>query len=241
MDTILVTGGTRGLGLAICRRLAKAGYKVVAVGRKPSGELTAAIQEVGAGHLIYEPFDLSKLDAIAGFASELQARHGVFYGLVNNAATGLDGVLATQHEKDIVKLVQTNLLSPILLTKYVTRYMMLKRRGRVVNVSSIIASTGFNGLSVYAATKAGLIGFTKSQARELGKIGITVNALAPGYMETAMTSGLGGDKLKSILHRSPLGKLASADEVAAAAAFFFTAEAAAITGTTLTVDAGSTA
>ena len=145
------------------------------------------------------------------------------------------------HDSQIESLISVNLTGTILLTKYAIRSMLLRREGRVINVSSIIASTGFNGLSVYAATKAALNGFTRSLARELGKAGITVNSVAPGYMQTDMTGALQGEKLESIKRRSPLGRLASVEDAAAAVAWLLSADAAAITGTTLTVDAGSTA
>jgi 3-oxoacyl-[acyl-carrier protein] reductase len=119
--------------------------------------------------------------------------------------------------------------------------MLLQRRGRIINVSSIIADTGFSGLSVYAASKAALVGLTKSLARELGRAGITVNAVAPGYMETDMTQSLKGERLETIRRRSPLGRLATVSDVSAAVTFLLSDDAASITGITLTVDAGSTA
>ncbi len=145
------------------------------------------------------------------------------------------------HENDIAQLLAVNLQSPILLCKYISRSMLLGGEGRIVNISSIIASTGFAGLSVYAATKAGLIGFTKSLSRELGKAGITVNCVAPGYMETGMTSGIAPAKLDTIKRRSPSGKLAAPNDAAASVAFLLGEGGAMITGTTITVDAGSTA
>lgn len=117
----------------------------------------------------------------------------------------------------------------------------MNRAGRIINISSIIATTGFSGLSVYAATKAALSGFTRSLSREVGKAGITVNTVAPGYMETDMTSALQGDKLESIKRRSPLGHLAKAEDVAHAVTYLLSEKAANVTGTTITVDAGSTA
>ena len=163
------------------------------------------------------------------------------WGLVNNAAHGTDGVLATLHEKDIAQLIRVNVEAPILLTKYLLRPMLMNRSGRIVNISSIIATTGFSGLSVYGATKAALAGFTRSLSREVGKVGITVNTVAPGYMETDMTSGLQGEKLESILRRSPLGQLAKAEDVAHAVTYLLSEKAANVTGSTITVDAGSTA
>ena len=150
-------------------------------------------------------------------------------------------VLATMHESDISSLLKVNIEAPILLTKYVSRSMLLNRGGRIVNVGSIIGSTGFNGLSVYGATKSALGGFTKSLARELGKSQITVNTLAPGYMETNMTGGLVGDKLEKIKRRSCLGRLANVKDAASMALFLLSEDAEGITGATFTVDAGSTA
>ena len=161
---------------------------------------------------------------------------------MNNAAIGRDGVLATLHERDIAELIKINVEAPILLTKYILRSMLINRGGRIINVSSIIAATGFNGLSVYGATKAALAGFTKSLAREVGKAGITVNTLAPGFMETSMTSALkGGDKLESIKRRSPLGYLAKVEDAAYAVSYLLSEKSSSVTGTTITVDAGSSA
>jgi 3-oxoacyl-[acyl-carrier protein] reductase len=236
--TILVTGGTRGLGLAVTKRLATAGYRVIAAGRQCTPELEAVLS---SANVHFEPLDLAKHAEIHDFVKRVTATHGHLYGLVNNAAIGHDGVLATMHDSQIESLISVNLTGTILLTKYAIRSMLLRREGRVINVSSIIASTGFNGLSVYAATKAALNGFTRSLARELGKAGITVNSVAPGYMQTDMTGALQGEKLESIKRRSPLGRLATVDDAAAAIAWLLSHDAASVTGTTLTVDAGSTA
>jgi 3-oxoacyl-[acyl-carrier protein] reductase len=235
---VIVTGARRGLGLAICQHLAAEGYKVIAVARSHSPELIAlcSSQEV-----CFECFDLANTDKIHAWVNGLTSRYGRIYGLINNAAIGADGVLATMHECDIAKSLLVNLQSPIILTKYVSRSMLLGGVGRIINISSIIGSTGFSGLSVYAASKAGLIGFTKSLSRELGKAGITVNCVAPGYMNTDMTKGIGADKLLSIKRRSPSGKLASVESVASSVSFLLAESGAMINGTTLTVDAGSTA
>lgn len=239
--TILVTGGTRGLGLAIVERLANDGFTVVATGRKPTPELDALI---ASGNVFFEPFDLGKHGEIHAFVLGVTARHGHLYGLVNNGALGHDGVLATMHDSQIDELIAVNITGTILLTKYALRSILMggrERGGRVVNISSIIATTGFNGLSVYAATKAALNGFTRSLAREVGKAGITVNTVAPGYMQTDMTGSLQGEKLESILRRSPLGRLATVDDAAASVAWLVGPDAASVTGTTVTVDAGATA
>lgn len=238
IKTILVTGGTRGLGLATVRRLASDGYRVVASGRSLTPELQQLINE---RDVHFEPLDLANHAAIHDYIKHVTSTHGPLYGLVNNAALGHDGVLATMHDSQIESLIAVNLTATILLTKYAVRSMLLQRVGRVINVSSIIATTGFNGLSVYAATKAALNGFTRSLARELGKAGITVNSIAPGYMQTDMTGDLQGEKLESIKRRSPLGRLATVDDAAGAITWLLGPDASSITGTTLTVDAGSTA
>jgi len=236
--TVIVTGARKGLGLAISQRLVADGYKVIAVARSESPALEELCK---SNQAFFEKFDLADIDKIHAWIIELTKKHGRIYGLVNNAAIGADGVLATMHERDIEHSLRVNLQSPIVLTKCVSRSMLLAGSGRIVNISSIIASTGFSGLSVYAATKSGLIGFSKSLSRELGKAGITVNCIAPGYMDTDMTKGLGGDKLLSIKRRSPSGKLASVESVAASVSYLLGDGGEMITGTTITVDAGSTA
>lgn len=235
---VIVTGARRGLGLAISQRLVQQGFHVIAVARQGSEELTQLCQAGGASE---ERFDLSRTEAMHEWVGDLTRRHGRIYGLVNNAAIGADGVLATMHEQDIAQALLVNLQSPIVLTKYVSRSMLLGGGGRIVNVASIIGFTGFSGLSVYAATKAGLIGFTKSLSRELGKANINVNCVAPGYLETEMTRGLQGDKLAAIKRRSPSGQLATVQAVADSVAFLLGEGGAMINGTTLTVDNGSTA
>lgn len=236
--TVIVTGARRGLGLAICKRLAADGYKVLAVARSESPELKALCD---GENVCFECFDLANTEKLHTWVSYLTKQYGRIYGLVNNAAIGADGVLATMHERDIAQSLLVNLQAPIVLTKYVSRSMLLAGVGRIINISSIIGSTGFSGLSVYAATKAGMIGFTKSLSRELGKADITVNCVAPGYMDTDMTKGIAPDKLLSIKRRSPSGKLATVESVAASVSFLLGEGGAMITGTTLTVDAGSTA
>lgn len=237
---VIVTGASRGLGLAICRQLLQQGFTVLALARTLSTDLNALTEQYGSD-LTFVSADLSDLDNIQPLCSELIKQHGRPYALINNAAVGYDGVLATMHNSEITALLNLNVQAPILLTKYLLRPMLLNQSGRIINISSIIARTGFNGLSVYAASKAALEGFTKSLSREVGKAGITVNCVAPGYMQTEMTNSLQGDKLESIKRRSPLGRLATPDDAAAAVLYLLSEQAAAITGTTITVDAGSTA
>ncbi|RVT46969.1 SDR family oxidoreductase [Rheinheimera sediminis] len=237
---VIVTGASRGLGLAICRQLLVAGYEVLALARTLSNELQQ-LQQHNDKRLHFTAVDLSDLEQLSSLCGTLVKQYGRPYALINNAAVGYDGVLATMHNSEISSLLNINVQAPILLSKYLLRPMLLNQSGRIINISSIIARTGFNGLSVYAASKAALEGFSKSLAREVGKAGITVNCVAPGYMQTDMTNSLQGDKLESVKRRSPLGRLATPDDAAAAVLYLLSEQAASITGTVITVDAGSTA
>lgn len=238
--TVLVTGATRGLGLAICELLAADNYRVIGVARKESVDYRKLKQSY-LGKVHFLPVDLSSLEKLYNFSDEIQKRFGRLYALVNNAGIGGAGILPTMHEVDIDQIIRVNLQAPILLSKYLSRGMLLNRDGRIVNVSSIIAHTGFSGLSVYGATKAGLVGLTKSLAREFGKAGITVNCVAPGFMETEMTEVLQSHNLDSIRRRSPLDRFATTHEVAGSVLYLLTEAAGALTGSIITVDAGSTA
>lgn len=236
-QTVVVTGASRGLGLAITRTLVEANYFVIGVGRSHSEEFLSLPER--SRHMIL--FDLKLKNQIKVLAREIVDHiGGAPYGLVNNSGVGNDGVLATQHESDISEVLTVNLEAPILLTKYLVRHMIRAREGRIVNISSIIARTGFRGLATYGASKAGLEGFTRSLSREVGRAGITVNSVAPGFMRTAMTESLTGSKLESIERRAPLG-LPSPDDVGHAVKYFMSSEAWKTTGTVLVVDGGSTA
>jgi 3-oxoacyl-[acyl-carrier protein] reductase len=239
---VVVTGGSRGLGLAIARRLAAAGYGVVAVARKMSPQLSSAMREsAGNGSLDFIAFDLGDTKGIPGLARTLRKECGSVYGLVNNAALGTDGLLANMKNSQIEELLRVNTLAPVILSKYVVRSMMADGGGRIVNVTSIIGFTGYSGLSVYGATKASMIGFTRSLAREVGRLGINVNAVAPGFLDTEMTQGLADEQRKQVARRSALRRLVDVDDVADAVEFLLGDKAKSITGTVLTVDAGSTA
>jgi len=193
MRNVVVTGGSRGLGLAISLKLAAAGYRAIAIARQESRELSAAIAasaRAGTDALQFRPFDLADTDAVPPLVASLRKSFGPIYGLVNNAALGSDGALSLMHTAKIERLVRLNTLSPIVLTKYVVRAMMADGGGRIVNVASIVGFTCYSGLSVYGATKASMIGFTRSLAREVGRMGVNVNAVAPGFLDTDMTQGL---------------------------------------------------
>src|ERR1700731_2287951 len=241
MRNVLVTGGSRGIGFAISRRLASAGFNVIAVARRESDELRAAISEAKQGNLHFRACDLSAIDAIPAFVKQMREEFGAIYGLVNNAGVGTEGLLATMHNSEIETLVRLNVLSPVILTKYIVRHMMADGEGRIVNISSIIASTGYNGLSVYGATKAAATGFTRSLAREVGKLGITVNAIAPGFVDTDLTQSLSEDQRQRIAGRSALRRLAQPDDVARMVEYLLGDGGRNVTGAVLTIDAGNTA
>jgi 3-oxoacyl-[acyl-carrier protein] reductase len=241
MRNVVITGGSRGLGLAIAKRLAASGYGAIAIARKESGQLAVAIAEAGNDAIRFVPFDLHDIDAMPRFVAKLRKNFGPIYGLVNNAALASDGALSLMHNARIGELIHLNTLAPIIFTKYAVRTMMADGGGRVVNVASIVAFTGYAGLSVYAATKASIIGFTRSLAREVGRMGVNVNAVAPGFLDTEMTRGLAEDQRARVARRSALKRLTAVEDVANAVEFLLGDQAASITGTVLTVDAGSTA
>jgi len=241
MRNVIVTGASRGLGLAITRRLVAEGYRVIAVARREGDALREEIATAPPGALAFAPFDLGEIDALPGFVAALKKQHGAPYGLVNNAGLGTEGLLANMHNSQIEELLRINVTAPIILTKYVVRQMMARGAGRVINISSIIASTGYNGLSAYGASKAAMIGFTKSLAREVGRLGITVNAVSPGFVTTEMTAGLQDDDRARIMARAALRRLAEPADVANAVSYLLADNARNITGTVLTVDAGATA
>ena len=236
-DYVVITGAAKGLGLEISKQAISAGYNIIGIGRNESKEFNSLVKNKRK----FIQFDLNDLDQIPSLVNEIiKISSGAPFALINNAATGLDGVLATQHATDIKKILTLNLEAPIILTKYLVRRMIKHRRGRVINISSIIAQTGFSGLSVYGATKGGIEGFTRSLSREVGRVGITVNCIAPGFMETDMTKSLQGTKLESIKRRAPLG-LPKTEHVAASVIHLLHDQSERTTGSIITVDGGSTA
>jgi len=244
MQNVIVTGGSRGLGLAMARTLAAGGYRIIALARGSTEDLMAASRaaaDSGRGAIEFRACDLSDLGQIGPLVKALRADFGPIYGLVNNAGLGTGGVLSNMRDQDIQRLIQLNTVSPILLSKYVVRSMMAQRAGRIINIASIVAATGYSGLSVYSATKASLVGFTRSLAREVGQLGITVNAVATGFAATEMTHELDEPQRQQIARRSALKRMADPIDVARSVEFLLGDGGRNVTGTTLTIDAGTTA
>ncbi len=212
--------------------------------RQEGDELPAvrsAIATQGRGSIHFRAFDLMNVEAIPGLVRSLGQDFGPFYGLVNNAGLGTSGVLSIMRDDAITQMLRLNVEAALVLTKHLLRHMMHAREGRIVNISSIVASKGFAGLSAYSATKAALAGFARSLAREVGPLGITVNSVAPGFVATEMTREMTASELVSVGQRSALRRVAEVADVAAAVGFLFSAQARNITGTVLTVDAGQIA
>lgn len=244
MRNVIVTGGSRGLGLGIARKLVQSGFHAIVLARKEGDEFKTAqtdAEQTHPGSLHFVPFDLAQIEAIPDLVKKLRKEFGPIYGLVNNAGMSTDGILALTSTQKIEQVVRLNTTSPMVLTKHVVRFMMADGGGRIVNISSITAFNGYSGLSVYAATKASLIGFTKSLAREVGRTGVNVNAVAPGFVSTEMTKGMKEEDRQRIERRSALKRLVDVEDVANAVDFLLGEGSRNITGTVLTVDAGNTA
>jgi 3-oxoacyl-[acyl-carrier protein] reductase len=240
----VVTGASRGIGLAVAQRLACAGHEVIAVARSAGAPLQSAIAQVTgnrSGSLRFQAADLSDIGSLAALARSLRREWGSIAALVNNAGTGSAGLLATMQDGEIERMLRLNLLSPMILTRHIVRGMMADGGGRIVNISSIVGFAGFKGMAAYAASKAGMVGFTRALARELGPLGITVNAVAPGFVDTDLTRGMGEAERAQVVRRSALRRLAEPSDVGAAVEFLLGEGSRNITGTVLTVDAGATA
>ncbi len=229
--TALVTGGSRGIGHAIAAELARAGAQVV-VGYNSGAEEAAAVAAEIGGRAVQA--DVSS----AADAARLVEEAGDLDILVNNAGVTRDGLLARMSDEDWREVIETNLSSVFYTCRAVTRPMMKKRAGAIVNVSSIVGLHGNFGQTNYGAAKAGIIGFTKSLARELGSRGVRANVVAPGYVKTRLTEVIPEEGKALMLANTPLGRLGDPDDVAGAVRFLCSDEAAFITGEVLLVDGG---
>ena len=238
---VLITGGSRGLGAELVRAFLTLGDAVATCSRSSTPEIEAwGADPEFCDRFHHEMLDLRDRAAVDAFVAGTLERFGRIDVLVNNAGVARDGVLALVPDAQIDEVIDLNLKATIHLTRLVVRRMLLQRSGRIINISSIVGISGYRGLSIYGSTKAAIDGFSRALARELGSRGITVNAVAPGYLRTEMTHGLDADQLRQIARRTPLGRLGEPSDVAAAVRFLASDDAAFITGHALVVDGGLT-
>lgn len=256
---VILTGASRGLGLALAGALAAAGYPLAVCSRTCSPEL-AALVTASKGRLWFQEADLAAPEADTGSVRRFLAAAVAWgasleipaypYALINNAAIAAEGVLATFPEAAIEAVLRTNLHGPIQASRAFLRHFLSCRPGpepglrpsggRILTISSIVARRGYSGLAVYAASKAGLEGLTRALAREVGRRGVTVNALAPGFLATDLSASLDGSQRQQIVRRTPLGRLGTPADVVPAALFLLSEGAAFLTGQVLTLDGGLT-
>lgn len=232
----LITGGTRGIGRAVAALLAQGGARVALCGRDAESAVATA-QALGHGVRGYG-CDVADPAAVDALVERVTGDLGPIGILVNNAGITRDGLLMRMKPEAWAEVLQTNLTGAFYCCRAVARGMLRQRYGRIVNVSSVVGLHGQAGQSNYAAAKAGLVGFTKAYAREVASRNITVNAVAPGYIETGMTSGMDAAAVTEALSRIPLGRAGTPEDVAGAIGFLVSDEAAYVTGTVLTVDGG---
>ncbi|MDO8706098.1 MAG: 3-oxoacyl-ACP reductase FabG [Sulfuricaulis sp.] len=235
----LVTGASRGIGQAIAWELGRQGVRVIGTATSSAGaeQIGNSLKEknlAGKGVVL----DVNDMSSIAAALTEIEKTDGAPTILVNNAGITRDNLLLRMSEEEWDAVLNTNLKSVYRMTKACLRAMIKARGGRIISVSSVVGATGNAGQANYAAAKAGLIGFTKSLAREVGSRHITVNAVAPGFIETDMTRSLSEAQRETLLKQIPLGRLGQAQEIAHAVAFLASPQAAYITGTTLHVNGG---
>lgn len=236
----VVTGASRGIGKAIAQKLAYKGATVIINyngSKEKAGEVKAEIEANGGKAEIYQ-CNVSDYDKCGEFISDVIKTYGRLDILVNNAGITRDGLLMKMSEEDFDKVLETNLKGTFNTVRFASRQMLKQRSGRIINMSSVVGVTGNAGQANYAASKAGVIGLTKAVAREVASRGITVNAIAPGFVETDMTAVLPEKVRESSVEQIPLGRFGNVNDIAAAVAFLASDEAGYITGQVLHVDGG---
>lgn len=238
--TAIVTGGSRGIGRSICLALAKAGANVVtcyANGADGANETVRLCEELGVKAVAMKA-DVAKYEDVSAMVAKTKEEFGSIDILVNNAGITKDNLMLKMTESDFEQVIDTNLKGAFLFTKDVSKIMLKQRSGRIINISSVVGVFGNAGQVNYAASKAGLIGMTKSVAKELASRGITSNAIAPGFIETDMTSALNESVADEMLKAIPLKRMGTGDDIANAVVFLASDMASYITGQVICVDGG---
>ncbi len=234
---ILVTGANRGIGLNIIQRLNNDGYTVIGTSRTDDGANIIS-QEINSRGGKGIKMDVTNQESINSAIKNIQDEYGTLYGLVNNAGITNDNLLMRMTEEQWLSVIETNLTSIYRVTKSIVKDMMKAREGRIVNIGSIVGMMGNAGQSNYSASKSGLLGFTKSLARELSSRNINVNSISPGFIDTDMTKALSDEQIDNLSKNIPLGRIAESSEVSSVVSFLLSADSAYITGENINVNGG---
>ena len=234
---ILITGANRGIGHNILKKIATCGYTVIGTSRSKDGAdmITEALKDSNGKGIV---MDVTNQESINSSVSKIKEDYGIIYGLVNNAGITNDNLLMRMSDEQWNTVIETNLTSLYRVTKSVIKDMMKERTGRIVNIGSIVGIMGNAGQSNYSATKSGLLGFTKSLAREVSSRNINVNAISPGFIDTDMTRALSEEQIEALTKNIPLGRIASPDEVSSVVAFLLSDDSSYITGENINVNGG---
>ena len=234
---ILITGANRGIGHNILKKIATYGYTVIGTSRSKDGAdlITETLKDFKGKGIV---MDVTNQESIDTSTSQIKDDYGVIYGLVNNAGITNDNLLMRMSDEQWNTVIETNLTSLYRVTKSVVKDMMKARTGRIINIGSIVGMMGNAGQSNYSATKSGLLGFTKSLAREVSSRNINVNAISPGFIDTDMTRALSEEQIEALTKNIPLGRIASPDEVSSVVAFLLSDDSSYITGENINVNGG---
>jgi 3-oxoacyl-[acyl-carrier protein] reductase len=240
--SVVVTGGSRGLGAGIVQAYLDAGDRVATCARSTTPQVEKWLGDPAlAGRFLFREVDLSNREQTSAFVGDVIEAWDSIEVLVNNAGVARDGILGLTSDDDIDTVIDLNLKGTLHITRLVSRRMLARGTGHIVNISSIVGLSGYRGLAVYSATKAALDGLTRALARELGSRGITVNSVAPGYLRTEMSHGLDEAQLGQIVRRTPAGRLGDPEDIARVVQFLTAPENDYLTGQVIVVDGGLTA